>query len=81
MPLSLLEESRLNHFTLFGAHVANVPVGVLSSEPGENCLPSLRAYFRDSGPDDPRIEDVKLMVLGNGRIGKTQLCRNLTGRS
>ena len=34
---------------------------------------------KNSGSDDPRVEDVKLMVLGNGRVGKTQLCRNLAG--
>ena len=25
------------------------------------------------------MPDVKLMVLGNGRVGKTQICRRLRG--
>jgi internalin A len=70
---------KLTHVSLCQARIPDIPAEILSSEPYENCLPSLRAYFCDSGPDDPRIEDVKLMALGNGRVGKTQLCRNLTG--
>jgi internalin A len=74
-----VEAPQLTRLTLYETRIPDIPAGVLSSTYGENCLPSLRAYFQDSGPDDPRIEDVKLMVLGNGRVGKTQLCRNLTG--
>jgi internalin A len=73
------EAPQLAFLYLFGVRIPGVPANLLSSLPDENCLPALRAYFLDSGPDDPRVEDVKLMVLGNGRVGKTQLCRNLMG--
>ena len=34
------------------------------------------------GSDDPvPLNQVKLMVLGNGRIGKTQICNRLRDRS
>ena len=79
LPRDLLKMPKLTHVSLCQARIPDIPAEILSSEPYENCLPSLRAYFCDSGPDDPRIEDVKLMALGNGRVGKTQLCRNLTG--
>jgi len=76
---AFVEAPHLTDLSLYETRIPDIPAGVLSSTLIENCLPSLRAYFLDSGPDDPRIEDVKLMVLGNARVGKTQLCRNLTG--
>ncbi len=76
---AFVEAPHLTRLALLETRIPDIPSDLLSSTYDENCLPSLRAYFLDSGPDDPRIEDVKLMVLGNGRVGKTQLCRNLTG--
>jgi internalin A len=74
-----VESVRASKLVLYDTYVRDIPAGILSNSDGDNCLPALRAYYEDSGPDDPRVEDVKLMVLGNGRVGKTQLCRNLAG--
>jgi internalin A len=74
-----VESERAAKLCLHGTDIRDIPSGILSNSYYDDCLPALRAYFRDSGPDDPRVEDVKLMVLGNGRVGKTQLCRNLAG--
>ena len=38
-----------------------------------------RAHFRDLGDDGQPLPDVKVLVLGNGQIGKTQICRRLRG--
>ena len=43
----------------------------------ENCLEKLRAHFLDEREGVEPVVEVKLMVLGNGRVGKTQFCRRL----
>ena len=57
--------------------IADVPVEVLSARVDENCLPKLRAHFLDERDGVEPVVEVKLMVLGNGRVGKTQFCRRL----
>jgi internalin A len=39
----------------------------------------LRAHLTDLRAGRVRLADVKLMVLGNGGVGKTQICRRLCG--
>jgi internalin A len=51
----------------------------LSRHPSDNCLDRLLAHLKDSGDNDVAVSDVKLMILGNGRVGKTQICRRLRG--
>jgi internalin A len=57
--------------------IPGIPTEVLSQSGFENCLPSLRAHLRDLSAGEHAMRDVKLMVLGNGRVGKTQICRRL----
>jgi len=52
-----------------------VPTEVLSDP--DNCLPALRAHLRDLAAGATIIPDVKLIILGNGRVGKTQIARRL----
>ena len=52
------------------------------SPPGyDNCLAKLRAHFLDERDGAEPVVEVKLMVLGNGRVGKTQFCRRLAGQA
>jgi len=59
--------------------LGEIPAEVLSQHYGENCLPRLRAHLADVAAGAEPLRDVKVIVLGNGRIGKTQLCRRLRG--
>jgi internalin A len=52
----------------------------LSQSEDENCAASLRAHLADLGAGAIAVPDIKLMVLGNGRVGKTQICRRLRGQ-
>ena len=61
------------------SNLSGVPTEVLSQGPGDNCAARLRAHLLDLGPDPVTLVDVKLLVLGNGRVGKTQLSRTLLG--
>ncbi len=56
-----------------------VPREVLSSHGFDNCLPRLRAYFRELDLGAEAENEMKVVLLGNGRAGKTQLCRRLRG--
>lgn len=50
----------------------------MSQKYDDNCLPRLRAYYRALAKADPvTSRDVKVMLLGNGRVGKTKLRKRL----
>jgi internalin A len=66
---------------LSDASLPGVPVEILSKGYSDNCLDRLQAHFADLTGDDAAVGDVKLMILGNGRVGKTQICRRLRGES
>jgi internalin A len=59
---------------LFADEAVGVPREVLSQN-DDNCLPRLRAYFSELDLGAEAENEVKVILLGNGRVGKTQLCR------
>ncbi|WP_192499242.1 COR domain-containing protein [Skermanella pratensis] len=81
LPRGLLEKPSLKFATLHGTHVPGVPpTGILSNDFFDNCLERLRAHFTDLDADAEIVPDVKLMLLGNGGAGKTQIARWLAGQ-
>ncbi len=56
-----------------------VPAELLSTNGSFNCLPRLRAYFDGLEAGRVPLTDVKVMLLGNGRVGKTKIARRLCG--
>ena len=56
----------------------DIPVEVLSRDLFENCLPTLRAYLLALEAGAVPVRAAKVLILGNGRAGKTQLARRLT---
>ncbi|MCW2307619.1 leucine-rich repeat domain-containing protein, partial [Rhodobium gokarnense] len=70
----------LSTATLWNTTLPSVPAEVLSQYYGDNCLARLRSHFRDLGEGRETIGDVKVMILGNGRVGKTKICRRLSGQ-
>jgi len=82
-PRKLLFCENLEQLMLFGACIPGIPEEVFSSDQnqffgfGNNCLPSLRAHILDLEVEAIPVNSVKILVLGNGRVGKTQLCRHL----
>jgi internalin A len=81
IPDGLWQKPTLRRLTLHGAHVPGVPAEILSQSPGEDWLHSLRAHLDDLADGKAVVPDVKVMVLGNGRAGKTQICRRLRGQT
>jgi internalin A len=78
-PKGLLWHQSFGSLHLFNTQISNIPAEVLSRQFGDNCLERVRAHLRDSQAGDDALPDVKVLVLGNGRIGKTQICRRLRG--
>ena len=72
-------KSSLTNVVLSRAGLRGVPAEVLSQYASDDCLKSLRAHLQDLESGKEPMPDVKLMVLGNGRVGKTQICRRLRG--
>ena len=69
----------LNHLTLYESVVPGVPDEILSHALNDNCLSRLRAYLAAAAAGTEPVTDVKVLILGNGRAGKTQLVRRLDG--
>ena len=55
------------------------PLEVLSSEDEENCLPRLINWWHDLQQGEADTHELKLFILGNGRVGKSELFRRLCG--
>lgn len=72
---TIWNKESLHTLVAYRTVLLDVPTEVLSRYAGENCLARLRAHWQDSASGSERLHDSKLMVLGNGRVGKTQLCR------
>ena len=79
LPASVRNLPSLQKLVLYGCQIPGVPAEVLSQGSGEDCLAAVRAHFRDLEAGATAATDVKLIVLGNGRVGKTQICRRLRG--
>jgi len=79
LPRELIWLDSLTMLCLSGTRITEVPAEVLSPDPYTNCLESLRAHVRDLEAGEVLLPDVKVLVLGNGRIGKTQISRRLRG--
>jgi len=79
LPDGLVWLDSLESLYLYETRITDIPAEVLSPDSMTNCLESLRAHLRDLEEGEERLPDVKVLVLGNGRIGKTQICRRLRG--
>jgi internalin A len=79
LPATVRDLPHLEYLSLDGCRIPGIPAEVLPQDEFDNCLPAIRAHFRDLEGGTAPASDVKLIVLGNGRVGKTQICRRLRG--
>ena len=73
----LWEQFALRNLVAHEVDWPGVPPEVLSTGIVDNCLPRLRAHLADLNAGATAQRQTKLMVLGNGRVGKTQVVRRL----
>ncbi|MHC9063716.1 leucine-rich repeat domain-containing protein [Nitrospira sp. CMX1] len=78
-PRRLLFRENLQKLVLHETTIPGIPTEVLSADLFSSCLEELRAHLVDVESGSEEIREVKLVVLGNGRVGKTQICRRLRG--
>ena len=70
----------LQHVFFAPGKLFSVPSVLLSRNAyTDDCLPRLRAYFAGLEAGKVGLTDVKVMLLGNGRVGKTKIARRLLG--
>ncbi|MCP5142149.1 MAG: TIR domain-containing protein [Gammaproteobacteria bacterium] len=81
LPEWLIGAPNLRYLIAGGSErLSHIPDEVLSQKSwSDNCLQRLRDHYADLDREAEALRDVKLLVLGNGRIGKTQICRRLRG--
>ena len=64
---------------LWGCKFDDLPSEVCGESHLENVLAKVRAHYEDLKAGRRRDAEVKVLFLGNGGTGKTQLCRRLRG--
>jgi internalin A len=83
-PRKLLFSEILQELQLGGASIPGIPEEAFTSDSNPfyyNCLLPLRAHVLDLEVEAIPINNVKILVLGNGGVGKTQLCRHLAAEA
>jgi internalin A len=55
------------------------PSEIQSSGAGDNCFPRLKNWWNDLQLGEAESHEIKLFILGNGRVGKSELFRRLRG--
>ena len=78
-PDALLRSETPIKLHLFGTKIPGIPTEVLSQDYRDDCRESLLAHVNDWEVGAEQVVDVKVIVIGNGRIGKTQICNRLRG--
>ena len=67
----------LKELVLFNCKFHDLPTEVYGESHDENVLDKVRAHYNDLKSGQRIDAEVKVLSLGNGGVGKTQLCRRL----
>lgn len=78
-PRQLLFHQTLRDLILHEVTIPGIPAEVLSADDDSSCLTDLRNHLFDLEHGTEDVSEAKLIVLGNGRVGKTQICWRLRG--
>ncbi len=85
LPLTFVQcFPNLNSLSLARNPIQNIPREIFDKENqfrhGENVLKEVRTYLQDLAHGASPNNDVKLLLLGNGGVGKTQIAKRLAER-
>ena len=78
IPEWLVRLPHLEKLSISSPNVRGIPAEILTKAWNDNCLDRLRAHFDDLAKGVERFTDVKMIVIGNGQIGKTKICQRLS---
>lgn len=76
-PRHLFAHPRLHELALGGNPIVDCPPELLGSHSMDSKFKAARAHFADLAQGSVDDRELKLIVLGNGRVGKTSLVRRL----
>ncbi|MFZ4411274.1 MAG: COR domain-containing protein, partial [Paracraurococcus sp.] len=79
LPRDVLALPALTELILQEALVPGIPAELLSQRYDDSCLDALRAHLADLDTGGAEAADARLLLLGNGLAGKTQIARWLRG--
>ena len=79
IPWPWLCRGHIQKLILQATLIPDVPPELLSQHSGDSCLERLRAHLADLGAGGSAAADARLLLLGNGLAGKTQIARWLRG--
>ncbi|MCU0393023.1 MAG: leucine-rich repeat domain-containing protein [Thermoflexibacter sp.] len=79
-PAFLANFPQLEKLYLYGNPLKNIRKEILGDDEYSNCLEDLRYYFADLGDSPVYNRAVKLLLVGNGGVGKTNLANHLLGK-
>ncbi|MGB3916661.1 MAG: leucine-rich repeat domain-containing protein [Thiothrix litoralis] len=69
----LVMSKQLNGLHAYDNPVFEVPSGILGEHDYDNCLENLRNYWQDLAKGSEKQRQLKVQLVGNGRVGKTTL--------
>ncbi|MCA3271512.1 MAG: hypothetical protein ING12_05900 [Roseomonas sp.] len=75
-PIEIWRKPSLNLLSLAFTDIPGIPDEIL----GIDCLERLRAHLTELEAGAEYISEAKVLILGNGRAGKTQIARRLAGQ-
>ena len=78
IPEWLVRLPHLLKLTISSPNMRGIPAEILSKNEFDNCLDRLRAHFDDLAKGSEKFTDFKMLVIGNGQIGKTKICQRLS---
>ena len=78
-PLFLLTNEVLADLKLFDNPIHDLPKELLGNSEYHNCLPDARAWFADLEKGPIENFELKLILIGNGRVGKSSIVDGLLG--
>ena len=81
LPRNLLQFDSLETLYLHGNPFDSLPPGILPQDKRENSFEKIRDYLREAGKGTVINDRVKIIIVGNGRVGKTSMYRRLVNES
>jgi internalin A len=81
LPAWVMALPRLRRLNLHGTSIGHLPYEIIHQGDllNSNCYPDLRHWYDDLAIEAVRNEDIKVILIGNGRVGKSCVLDALTG--
>ncbi|WP_296841399.1 leucine-rich repeat domain-containing protein [Thiofilum sp.] len=69
--------NQLKSLSLYSNPIKHIPPAIFGSNYPDDCLKSLKHYWQDLAQGATRVQQLKVQLVGNGRVGKSTLAYTL----